>query len=95
MSDRTFTLPPGPPGAGTDGDRRARGAEPRRGPLWPLPATGPGPGHDDPRPTAEDSRRFINRELSWLEFGARLLDLVADDRVPLLERVKFMGIFAE
>ncbi|HEY5098079.1 MAG TPA: polyphosphate kinase 1, partial [Acidimicrobiales bacterium] len=35
------------------------------------------------------------RELSWLDFAARLLDLVADDRLPLLERVKFLGIFAE
>ena len=39
--------------------------------------------------------RFINRELSWLEFGARLLDLAADDRLPLLERVKFLAIFSE
>ena len=39
--------------------------------------------------------RFTNRELSRLEFGARLLDL-ADDRVlPLLERCKFVAIFAE
>ena len=46
-------------------------------------------------PWAEDPGRFINRELSWLDFAARLLDLVADDRLPLLERVKFLGIFAE
>ncbi|HXQ90240.1 MAG TPA: RNA degradosome polyphosphate kinase [Acidimicrobiales bacterium] len=39
--------------------------------------------------------RFTNRELSWLEFGARLLDLGGDDRVPLLERVKFLAIFSE
>jgi len=39
--------------------------------------------------------RFINRELSWLEFGARLLDLAADTQLPLLERVKFLAIFAE
>ncbi len=43
----------------------------------------------------DDPGRFINRELSWLDFGARLLDLVADDRLPLLERVKFLAIFAE
>jgi polyphosphate kinase len=40
-------------------------------------------------------RRFTNRELSRLDFGARLLDLAEDERVPLLERVKFMAIFAE
>jgi polyphosphate kinase len=39
--------------------------------------------------------RFSNRELSWLEFGARLLDLAEDGRVPLLERVKFLAIFSE
>jgi len=38
--------------------------------------------------------RFLNRELSWLDFGARLLDLAADDKLPLLERVKFLAIFA-
>jgi len=40
-------------------------------------------------------QRFTNRELSWLEFGARLLDLAEDERVPLLERVKFLAIFSE
>ena len=39
--------------------------------------------------------RFINRELSWLDFGARLLDLASDERLPLLERVKFLAIFSE
>ncbi len=40
-------------------------------------------------------RAASNRELSWLEFANRLLDLAADDRQPLLERVKFLAIFAE
>jgi polyphosphate kinase len=39
--------------------------------------------------------RFINRELSWLDFGARLLDLASDERLPLFERIKFLAIFAE
>jgi polyphosphate kinase len=39
--------------------------------------------------------RFTNREQSRLDFGARLLDLAEDDRVPLLERAKFMAIFSE
>ena len=38
--------------------------------------------------------RLINRELSWVEFNARLLELAADDSLPLLERVKFGAIFA-
>jgi polyphosphate kinase len=45
--------------------------------------------------TARGPERFSNRELSWLEFGARLLDLGDDERVPLLERVKFLAIFSE
>jgi polyphosphate kinase len=39
--------------------------------------------------------RFVNRELSWLDFAARILDLAADERLPLLERVKFLAIFSE
>ncbi len=48
-----------------------------------------------PLPTLVDPERFINRELSWLDFAARLLDLVADSRFPLLERVRYLAIFAE
>ena len=40
-------------------------------------------------------QRFANRELSRLDFGARLLDLAEDASLPLLERVKFMAIFSE
>jgi polyphosphate kinase len=37
---------------------------------------------------------YINRELSWLEFNARVLHEARDGRNPLLERVKFLAIFA-
>lgn len=37
-------------------------------------------------------RRFINRELSWLGFARRVMALVGQDDLPLLERVKFAGI---
>jgi polyphosphate kinase len=38
--------------------------------------------------------RLLNRELSWIEFNARVLELVADESQPLLERVKFCSIFS-
>jgi polyphosphate kinase len=37
---------------------------------------------------------YLNRELSWLEFNARVLHEARDERNPLLERVKFLAIFA-
>ena len=40
------------------------------------------------------SDRYFNRELSWLDFNARVLALAEDDSQPLLERVKFAAIFA-
>ncbi|WP_373693359.1 RNA degradosome polyphosphate kinase [[Mycobacterium] burgundiense] len=38
--------------------------------------------------------RYLNRELSWLDFNARVLALAADPSLPLLERLKFLAIFA-
>jgi polyphosphate kinase len=44
--------------------------------------------------TAASPPSLLNRELSWLEFNARVLELAADESMPLLERVKFCSIFS-
>jgi len=42
--------------------------------------------------SAIDGETFINRELSWLQFAHRVLELARDPEVPLLEQVKYAGI---
>ena len=37
--------------------------------------------------------KWLDRDLSWLEFNRRVLAQAMDDRTPLLERVKFLAIF--
>jgi polyphosphate kinase len=46
------------------------------------------------RVRSQPAERLLNRELSLLDFHARVLDLAADEAVPLLERVRFAAIFA-
>ena len=38
--------------------------------------------------------RYLDRELSWLAFNQRVLDLAEDEMLPLLERTNFLAIFA-
>src|SRR4051794_19842202 len=49
------------------------------------------------RPTAapdlDDPSLYFNREVSWLDFNDRVLQLAEDPAVPLLERVKFCAIW--
>src|SRR5919198_6336419 len=52
----------------------------------PRPLTGPAPELEDPA-------LYFNRELSWLDFNDRVLQLAEDASVPLLERVKFCAIW--
>ena len=45
-------------------------------------------------PDLDSSELYFNRELSWLQFNERVLELAEDPRTPLLERVKFLAIYA-
>ena len=38
--------------------------------------------------------KYINRDKSWLAFNARVLQEAGDDTVPLLDRLRFIGIFS-
>jgi polyphosphate kinase len=49
--------------------------------------------HAPPAPDLEDSSLYFNRELSWLDFNDRVLQLAEDPSVPLLERVTFCAIW--
>lgn len=54
----------------------------------------PACGHQRRRGERTPEDRYLNRELSWLDFNARVLALAADPSLPLLERLKFLAIFA-
>ena len=46
-------------------------------------------------PDLSDPSLYFNRELSWLDFNDRVLQLAEDPRVPLLERVNFAAIYED
>ncbi|WP_174557426.1 RNA degradosome polyphosphate kinase [Nocardia vaccinii] len=56
------------------------------------PAAAPPPGSTTASQLPTD--RYLNRELSWLDFNGRVLALAEDRSEPLLERAKFLAIFA-
>jgi polyphosphate kinase len=58
-----------------------------------VPSAPPAVTIEIPDPDLPDDR-YINRELSWLDFNARVLALAEDESQPLLERAKFLAIFA-
>jgi len=52
------------------------------------------PPVQNPPPDLRSPALYINRELAWLDFNRRVLHEALDPRTPLLERVKFLAIFA-
>jgi polyphosphate kinase len=55
-----------------------------------------GEGEREPRAERDltDPSLYLNREISWLQFNDRVMALAADERTPLLERLRFLAIFA-
>src|SRR5918996_2865400 len=45
-------------------------------------------------PALDSPELYTNRELSWVQFNERVLELAEDETVPLLERLKFLAIYA-
>ncbi len=45
-------------------------------------------------PPLDSPELYLNRELSWLQFNERVLELAEDEAIPLLERLKFLAIYA-
>jgi polyphosphate kinase len=69
--------------AGSTGDGRAV-VDPGAPPAQPITA-----------PDLEDSSLYFNRELSWLDFNDRVLQLAEDPNMPLLERLRFCAIYED
>jgi polyphosphate kinase len=66
-------------------------------PAWPAADSAPGAPPATTAAAVENALpedRYLNRELSWLDFNSRVLALAEDTSLPLLERAKFLAIFA-
>ncbi|MDT7758097.1 MAG: polyphosphate kinase, partial [Mycobacterium sp.] len=72
----------------TDSEWATAGAAPEAPPAATADAVVPA----DIQALPDD--RYLNRELSWLDFNSRVLALAADPSLPLLERAKFLAIFS-
>ena len=56
-------------------------------------STTPEPMQPASPPDLDSTELYANRELSWLDFNERVLELAEDERTPLMERVKFLAIY--
>lgn len=77
-------------------DGEAGGPSPVSGHLPVIPTVPPAatPLTVDGSGVPLPADRYLNRELSWLDFNSRVLALAEDPSLPLLERAKFLAIFA-
>jgi polyphosphate kinase len=57
------------------------------------PSTTPAAADPPAPPPLDSTDLYANRELSWLDFNERVLELAEDERTPLLERVMFLAIY--
>ncbi|WP_437945181.1 polyphosphate kinase 1 [Sorangium sp. So ce296] len=97
-SDTTFASGPGGDSDTAQADRPAAGSGDSAGARSgssAAPASGPVsiPAASGPIPIEGDPNHYLNRELSWLEFNARVLAEARSHEVPLFERLKFLSIF--
>ena len=81
----------GPPGGAYDsGMSLPEGVQ-----LSTGPAAAATPAHGIAGQAGDTRERYLDRELSWLDFNARVLALAEDPALPLLERAKFCAIFSQ
>ncbi|QCQ91833.1 RNA degradosome polyphosphate kinase [Rhodococcus sp. SGAir0479] len=92
LESRTDTARPSEDGVGTDRKVPAGGGD---GGVRPsIPTAPPAATPTGPEDGGLPRDRYLNRELSWLDFNSRVLALAEDTSLPLLERAKFLAIFA-